>query len=175
MIEIQVIMDSDSIHGLVKIECDVNGDEWLPIPSTVDWHALALKTLSHVKWDRRCVISVLFTNDAHVHELNLTYRHKDKPTNVLSFPAYDDDLLRILPLSEEIPLGDIVFAFETIQHEALTQNKPFNHHLMHLFVHGLLHLLGYDHETDDEATQMERLEIEILNHFSIPNPYEVNE
>ncbi len=175
MIEIQVIMDSDSIHSLVRVECDTDEDDWLSRQSLIDLDAFAIKTLSHVKWGRRCMVSVLFTSDAHVQELNLTYRQKDNPTNVLSFPAYDDELLRILPPSEEIPLGDIVFAFETIQHEALAQNKVFNHHLAHLFVHGLLHLLGYDHEIDDEAAQMERAEVEILAHFSIPNPYEANE
>jgi probable rRNA maturation factor len=173
MIETQTKMDSDSIPYLVNIECTSDCDDW-PSVHSIDFDSFAMKTFSHVGWNKPCLISILLTNDRHIQELNVSYRQKDEPTNVLSFPAYDDELLRVLPSSEDVPLGDIVFAFETIQKEAIAQNKSFDQHLSHLFVHGLLHLLGYDHETEDEAVQMERIETEILAHFSIPNPYEVN-
>lgn len=170
MIETHIKMDSDSIPYLVKLECTSDCDDW-PSVHPVDFNSFAMKTLSYVGWNRPCLISILLTNNGHMQALNLSYRQKDKPTNVLSFPAYDDDLLRILPPTEDVPLGDIVFAFETIQEEATAQNKSFDQHLAHLFIHGLLHLLGYDHETEDEAVHMEHAETDILAHFSIPNPY----
>jgi probable rRNA maturation factor len=127
-----------------------------------------------IDWQRNCTVSVVLSDDKHVQELNKAYRQKDKPTNVLSFPGYDDNLIQILPEDEYIPLGDIVFALETIRAEAQTQAKTFENHLNHLFVHGLLHLLGYDHETDEEAEEMEQFEIDVLSLLSIPNPYEEN-
>ncbi len=101
-------------------------------------------------------LSVLLTDDAEIRTLNAQWRQQDKPTNVLSFPA---------PAAGNMQpklLGDIVIAYETTAREAETEHKPFEHHLSHLAVHGFLHLLGYDHESDDEAETMERLEREIL-------------
>lgn len=165
-------MDSDSKPQPFIIETTSHQDDW-PLPNEKIFEQIAEKTLSTVKWDRECVISVLFTNDSYIRDLNKTYRGKDKPTNVLSFSGYCKDLLHVLPKTESIPLGDIIFALETIRHEAINQNKSFENHLNHLFVHGLLHLLGYDHETEAEATIMEQLEIDILSALLIPNPYEV--
>lgn len=112
-------------------------------------------------------LSLLFTDDAHVRALNRHWRGKDKPTNVLSFPAFE-----IAP-GEAIPplLGDIALAFETVAAEAGLENKPFDHHLTHLIVHGLLHLLGHDHEDDEEAEAMEALERASLARLAIPDPY----
>lgn len=166
-------MSSDSIPSLCSIECAIHLDEW-PLPDLKVFDEIAKKILSMIEWDRHCTISLVFSTDAYIQELNRNYRHKDKPTNVLSFPGYDDTLLHILPPSEPIPLGDIIFALETIKSESHTQNKSFKNHLTHLFVHGLLHLLGYDHEEDKEATEMEQFEVDVLSLFSIPNPYEVN-
>jgi probable rRNA maturation factor len=167
-------MDSDSIPQAFSIEYTCDHSDW-PLQNKDIFANIADKTLSAVKWNRLCTISVLFTNDAHIKNLNQTYREKDKSTNVLSFTGYDENLLRILPQTESIPLGDIIFALETIQAEALEQNKTFEHHLNHLFVHGLLHLLGYDHEAEDDAKLMEQLEIDILSTLLIPNPYEAIE
>ena len=99
--------------------------------------------------------------------LNARYRGNDKPTNVLSFPCRD------APQGSRGPriLGDVVIAYETTALEAQTQGLPFDHHLTHLAVHGFLHLLGYDHETDTEAETMERLEREILARLDVPDPY----
>lgn len=105
-------------------------------------------------------VSVVLADDNFVQGLNREYRGKDKPTNVLSFPQ------------DPPMLGDIVLAFETIEREASEQNKDFAAHLTHLLVHGVLHLLGYDHEDDQEASEMEGLEIEILQKMGINNPYE---
>lgn len=112
-------------------------------------------------------LSVVLTDDAHIRRLNGDWRAKDKPTNVLSFPAFPAYGTGALPPL----LGDIVLAYETIRDEAVEQAKSFEHHLTHLVVHGLLHLLGHDHLTDDEAEVMEGMERRILDDLAIPDPY----
>lgn len=107
------------------------------------------------------------SDDAEVQQLNKQFRGKDKPTNVLSFPADMDFVEPDAPLY----IGDIIFAMPTVSHEAAEQSKPVEHHLKHLTVHGLLHLFGYDHIEEDDATIMENLEIDILNGLKIKNPY----
>jgi probable rRNA maturation factor len=111
-------------------------------------------------------LSVVLTDDAAIRTLNRTWRGKDQPTNVLSFPA-PDSRIRGAPRQ----LGDIVIAYETTTREALAEHKPFRHHLAHLAVHGFLHLAGYDHEADKDAEAMERLEVAILARLKVPNPY----
>lgn len=111
-------------------------------------------------------ISIVLTDDAGIRELNKTWRGFDKPTNVLSFPAVEPDRIARSPM-----LGDIVLAFETLMREAGEEGRPFAHHLTHLVVHGTLHLLGYDHETDDEAREMEALETSVLAKLGVPDPY----
>jgi probable rRNA maturation factor len=111
--------------------------------------------------------AIALSSDERVRALNLTYRGKDKPTNVLSFPAGEDGL----PPGSRRHLGDIVLAAETVAREAAAEGKPLHHHLQHLAVHGLLHLLGYDHETEAEAAEMEALEVEILGQLGVPDPY----
>jgi probable rRNA maturation factor len=115
----------------------------------------------------RAELAVMLTDDAGIRTLNHDWRGIDKPTNVLSFPAV------VLPGGGSQPraLGDIAIAFETTRREAKTENKPFGHHLSHLAVHGFLHLIGYDHETDDDAETMEQLERDILARLGIPDPY----
>jgi probable rRNA maturation factor len=112
----------------------------------------------------------MLTDDAGIRTLNSNWRGVDKPTNVLSFPALQptgpsgaDDAPRML--------GDIAIAYETTRKEADDEQKPFDHHLSHLAVHGFLHLIGYDHENDDDAEAMETLEQEILAQLGIPDPY----
>ena len=111
---------------------------------------------------------VALSNDAVVRGLNATYRDKDKPTNVLSFPAAP---ARGAAPGASRSLGDVVLAVETVLREAKEQDIPPAHHFQHLVVHGLLHLLGFDHETDLQAHEMECLEIEILESIGISNPY----
>ena len=112
-------------------------------------------------------LSLLFTDDAHMRALNRDWRGKDKPTNVLSFPAFE-----VAPGAPVPPmLGDIALAFETVRAEAELERKPFDHHLTHLVVHGVLHLLGHDHEEDGEAEAMEALERAALARLAIPDPY----
>jgi probable rRNA maturation factor len=112
-------------------------------------------------------VALLFTSDAEIQILNKEWRDKDKPTNVLSFPAAPMPV----PPGEAPHLGDIVLAFETVAAEAQEQVKSFENHVSHLIVHGLLHLLGSDHETDEEAEAMEQREREILATLGIPDPY----
>lgn len=112
-------------------------------------------------------LSLLFSDDAHIRALNRDWRGKDKATNVLSFPAFD-----VAPGDPFPPmLGDIALAFETVRAEAELEQKPFDHHVTHLIVHGLLHLLGHDHEDDTEAEAMEALERQALARLAIPDPY----
>ena len=120
--------------------------------------------------DGEAELAVMLTDDAGIRTLNLNWRGIDKPTNVLSFPALPptgaggpDDAPRML--------GDIAIAYETTRREADDEQKPFEHHLSHLAVHGFLHLMGYDHEKDDDADAMETLEQEILAQLGIPDPY----
>ena len=135
----------------------------------IDIKNIVQTTLTHIHFTDPYQISIeLTTNDA-VQKLNAQYRGKDKATNVLSFPAYDPDDPQIP--GESIHLGDIVLAKETIEHESIDLNIPFQDHLIHLIVHGTLHLMGYDHENDKDANIMEALEIEILNRLNIKNPY----
>ena len=111
-------------------------------------------------------VSLVFADDARIRALNRQYRGKDRPTNVLSFPAAPLDSGRLGP-----PLGDIVMARETIAAEAAAEGLNFTDHLTHLIIHGFLHLVGYDHETDDEAAVMEQLETAILGRLGIADPY----
>lgn len=111
-------------------------------------------------------LSIVFSNDEKVRVLNREYRGKDKATNVLSFPQDGGEVPGLYML------GDVIFAFETVEREANQQDKSFMDHLTHLLVHGVLHLLGYDHEDDKEAEEMEGLEIEILKGLGVKNPYE---
>ena len=115
-------------------------------------------------------LAIMLTDDAGIRTLNANWRGIDKPTNVLSFPALQptgptspDDAPRML--------GDIAIAYETMRREADDEQKPFDHHLSHLAIHGFLHLIGYDHETDEDAEEMENLERKILAQLGIPDPY----
>jgi probable rRNA maturation factor len=141
-----------------EIDIAVNDGHWKD-----DMQELARDVVQHVLTHMELAaaeVSVVLSNDEFIQELNKDYRGKDKPTNVLSFP------------NEPPMLGDIILAIETIENEAISQKKQFEDHLSHLIVHGTLHLLGYDHIEDEEAEEMEALEIEILGRLGINNPYE---
>ncbi len=120
---------------------------------------------------RSCEAAVVLTDDDRVRLLNRDYRNKDRATNVLSFPAFDADDMPRLPADAPLILGDVVIALETAMAEARAEAKTAADHLSHLVVHGMLHLLGHDHETDDEATIMERLEADALAQLGVPDPY----
>jgi len=111
-------------------------------------------------------VTLLLADDAAVRELNARFRDQDKPTNVLSFPA---------PHNPERFLGDVALAYGVCAREAAEQGKPLAHHLQHLVAHGVLHLLGYDHISDDEAQAMEGLERVVLAGLGVPDPYSAGE
>jgi probable rRNA maturation factor len=117
-------------------------------------------------------LSIVLGDDAVLQELNRRWRDKDSPTNVLSFPAQDfAAALPATPPGEALPLGDVVLAYETISREAAEQGKTFADHLAHLVVHGVLHLVGFDHEAAAEAERMEALERIVLSGIGIADPY----
>jgi probable rRNA maturation factor len=161
---------------LVDVDVAMGCKDW---PGEVGLKAMAGVAFSTamdvLELDDHFNVSLLFTSDAVIQKLNQKWRGKDKPTNVLSFPAGDS--LGGSPAENGVEfLGDIALALETVQREAVDEGKTFEHHLTHLLVHGFLHLCGYDHETGDEdADEMETLERAILARLAIADPYAVNE
>lgn len=159
-------------------------DGW---PENVDWDHLAERAViaalesSSYGWiiQRRFAaeISVRLTDDDEVQVLNRDYRHKDKPTNVLSFPMVQRDLIEGLANSDdgEVLLGDIVLAAGVCAREAAEKGVATEIHATHLIVHGLLHLLGYDHEGEAEAEAMEAIERAALETLGLDDPYTVTE
>lgn len=142
-------------------------DHWVPTQQQCeDWLNCGLQIAGE---DRRCSISLSFVDTADSQSLNREYRGKDKPTNVLSFPAeFPKELQEQV---EAFPLGDIVVCAAVVEREAAEQDKELEAHWAHLTIHGLFHLLGNVHDTEDRASEMERLEINTLERLGIPNPY----
>ncbi len=122
--------------------------------------------------DENTEVSVALTGDDQIARLNETYRGKAGSTNVLSFAACEGGMPDVHTEGQATFIGDIVLAYETIVREALEQGKTFENHLCHLVVHGFLHCLGYDHEDDAQAREMENLERAALERMAIPDPYE---
>lgn len=131
--------------------------------------AAALLALRHEKTSAGALVDVTLTDDEAQRGLNRSWRGKDASTNVLAFPGADP--AAPTPPGAPLLLGDVVLAFETVSREAHEQEKPLADHLRHLVVHGVLHLLGYDHIDDREAAAMEAKEIAILAQMGVPNPY----
>ncbi|AXQ21164.1 rRNA maturation RNase YbeY [Acinetobacter wuhouensis] len=131
-------------------------------------------TLRHIDTQSDCEVGIACVDNDESHKLNLEYRKKDKPTNVLSFPSdLPDEMAQIL---DTFPIGDLVICIPVVLQEAIEQQKTPIEHFTHMLVHGTLHLMGYDHETSEEdAEEMEALEIEILKKLGFENPYTVKE
>jgi probable rRNA maturation factor len=164
---------------MLIVETDAEG--W---PEAERWAALAEKAvhaaIAHSPEKRFLTeqmtveVSVKFTSDEEVHQLNRDYRQKDKPTNVLSFPMVQDDLLDSVDANSddgELLLGDIVLAHGVCAREAEEKGVSVEAHATHLVVHGTFHLLGYDHMTDQDAEEMEAAEREVLAALGIDDPY----
>jgi probable rRNA maturation factor len=153
----------------IAIDVTIESGDW---PDEAALEALVRRTAAAVAAElalearQPTELGVIFTDDAEIRALNAKWRGQDKATNVLSFPAFPESRDSIPPM-----LGDIVLARGTIGREAALDDKPFDHHLVHLVTHGLLHLLGFDHETDEEAEEMEGAERRILALLDIPDPY----
>lgn len=130
----------------------------------------AVAALSGAKFGQSAEISILFASDAEIKSLNRDWRGKNKPTNVLSFPAFSPRDLK--KQKGKVFLGDVILAAETVAREAKAQKKSFADHAAHLTVHGVLHLLGYDHDSERAAKKLESLEILILQAFKIADPYQ---
>ena len=159
----------------------IDDDRWL-VNDIEDFADIVFsKTLEYVLENGLCKsldigkpirVCLCLNNDYEVQKLNSEFRGKDKPTNVLSFANIDDDdFLPSLAFEEEIELGDIIMAIETLQSEASQKGILLKDHFAHLLIHGLLHLFGYDHQDDNEADEMEGFEINILKLMGIANPY----
>ncbi|WAT17878.1 rRNA maturation RNase YbeY [Aurantiacibacter sp. MUD11] len=157
------------------MELEIDIEDW----PDGEWEALAARAaeaLAQVAEELdqpRLVTSLLFTSDARIHELNREWRQRDKPTNVLSFPMLErEDLVHLDPDGPPEMLGDIALAYETCAREAAEKGVPLDHHASHLIVHGLLHLAGHDHEiSEQDAEEMEALEVKALALLGIGNPY----
>lgn len=156
---------------MTRIAADIEQDSalWDGLPDAEDVVARALEAAAAgcgTALAAGAGVSVLLTDDAHMRDINRGWRKQDKPTNVLSFPAVAADRV-----ARAAFLGDIAIAFETVQREAQDEGKAVRDHLAHLAVHGFLHLVGFDHMTDDDAEAMEGREIAILSGLGIDNPY----
>ena len=157
---------------LNEVNVMIEGKAWLSALPEAEVLAVqaAQAALQSEGWGRRrVVIDITLSDNAKVRKLNREWRGKDKPTNVLSFPLEEPEM--DIPRGRARQLGDIILARKTLILESREQNKPLAHHFVHLIVHGVLHLLGYDHLTDDEADEMEAIEISVLSKMKIPNPY----
>ena len=156
MIEVALISETPWTDG-----------EWEALATRAATLAVAATPHANLATTRAVVeISVRLTSDDEVRILNRQYRKQDKPTNVLSFPSPQGP-----EANPDGQIGDIALAFGVCQREAIEQGKPLAHHLQHLVAHGVLHLLGYNHEGDEEAESMEALEREILATLDILDPY----
>ena len=164
----------------LEVDVEVDADAWSSVGASLeaDCRRCCQAAFSHVQrlgeFDDEGIeaaeIAIRLTTDAELQALNRQFRGIDKPTNVLSFATLDDDgpaMMEGMPLY----LGDIAVACETVTREAREQNKSVAEHLSHMIVHGTLHLLGYDHEDDTEAQEMEALECQILAGLGIADPY----
>lgn len=168
------------------ISCDIEfkSKKWLAVKDlehvieSVIYKIIAETLLKkYLKKNNLLQINISLVSDQQIKKINQQYRKKNKATNVLSFANLDEKEINLHGLEKVINnlsnliLGDIVLAYETIKNESRLQNKDFYDHLIHLLVHGLLHLLGFDHEEDSQAEIMEKLEIKILKKIGIKNPY----
>ena len=162
----------------IALEADEEWDSssaWLPLVRKAAEAAVAESQYPELaRSDRAVEISVTLTGDEQVRALNDKWRGKDKPTNVLSFPMADErDLAAANVADAELLLGDIVLARGVCEAEAVEKGIGVADHAVHLVVHGTLHLLGYDHDDDRDASDMEAREVRALERLGIANPYEV--
>lgn len=147
----------------IDVACAADAGSWDLAFETIAEHAIAKTVdIAQLSSPSESELSILIAGDETLRELNRKWRDKDRPTNVLSFPGEPNGAL----------LGDIVVSMDTTCREASLENKSLHDHFSHLIVHGFLHLFGYDHETEEDALQMERLESRILAELGIADPHE---
>jgi probable rRNA maturation factor len=158
-------MNASDAETVSDVELLIEAEAWRVVPGIERLALDAVDAARRAEAARPGEVTVVLADDARVHELNRRFRGKDAPTNVLSFPAPP------LPEGAPGPLGDVILAYETVAREAAAQGKSLAHHVQHLLVHGVLHLLGYDHETEAEAAAMEGEERRLLAGLGIADPY----
>jgi probable rRNA maturation factor len=153
---------------VIELDIMIEGGDWARLEGAEALAQKAAEAAAAVadEVDEDFEVSVMLTDDARIRELNRTWRGKDKPTNVLSFPAPEQP-----GATGPRHLGDIALAYETLVRESEDESKDLAHHFAHLIVHGILHLLGYDHEVETEAEVMEALEVKALAMLGIADPY----
>ncbi|MBS7539685.1 rRNA maturation RNase YbeY [Ancylobacter lacus] len=153
----------------IEVDVLVEADAWSALPEAADLIVRAVTAVclrEAAELSDGAEIAVMLTDDAGIRALNRDWRGKDKATNVLSFPSPD-----VAREGGDPHLGDIAIAYETLEREAISEGKPVANHLVHLAVHGTLHLIGHDHEDGAEAEAMEALERAILAELGVPDPY----
>lgn len=155
--------------GVSELTVDINVDSplWQAEPEAENIVRRAVEEAAVAVSTTAGELAIVLTDDSAIRTLNREWRNKDAATNVLSFPQPPTRASGAMKL-----LGDIVIAYETTAREAQAEGKPLRNHLAHLAVHGFLHLVGHDHETDQEADTMESLETTILSRLGVPNPYD---
>jgi probable rRNA maturation factor len=149
-----------------RIEVVIESARWKAAPRAAAVVRKAIAAAAKAASTPPVQLAIVLTHDSAIRALNRQWRGFDTPTNVLSFPSGTR-----APRGEPRHIGDIVIAYQTLAREAKAESKPFRHHLAHLAVHGYLHLLGYDHETERDAAKMERFEARILARLDVPDPY----
>jgi probable rRNA maturation factor len=164
---------------IINIDITIQTDDWLVILPNVEAeiYRITEQTLNFTNFTQvasAIELSIVLTNDNAILKLNQEYRNKAVATNVLSFPIQvidPNNFNATIKHNDLVMLGDIVLSSETLVREAQSQGKNFYEHFCHLLVHGILHLLGYDHEHEQDAVLMESLEVDILKLFTIKSPY----
>ena len=166
---VDAFADAQADDPPISLDIDVveDGGDWSSVAGADGLVRTAARALAAELGLASGEVCVALSSDAQVAELNGAYRGKPAPTNVLSFPSTG-----LLPVDGEPRfLGDVILALETLQREAADLGLPLQHHMQHLVVHGMLHLLGYDHQTDADAEAMEGLEVRVLARLGIADPY----
>lgn len=166
----------------INIRTDIQDKRWKKavdfLPHLIDQCqktalSVILSDVPFLNEPKKFFINLALSNDQTVHQLNKEFRGMDKPTNVLSFANIDDEFFpQMLQTQSDIELGDIILAFETMAREASELEIGLEEHFCHLFVHGILHILGYDHIKRADRLRMEQAEIKILNLLGYQNPYQ---
>ena len=169
----------------INIDLVIRSKKWLTVKNIekfINKTCCELILLSEIKAFLRkqsnsLELSICLLSNAQIKKINQQFRNKNKPTDILSFSFLDEKLIRkngfkkVVKPMQQLFLGDILLAFEMISKESIATKKDFHHHLTHLLLHGILHLIGHDHESLEDAKIMEEIEIKILQKLKISNPY----